>query len=335
MKIPNLSRYAFSMYAASALLAGCGSSQPPVGAANAIPRNAEIKTHAVHYSSWMRPEAKSGDLLYVSSQNGGVFVLSYPKGAFVGELSGFDYPHAPAGLCSDKLGNVFIVDSHAQNIIEYAHGGTNPIATLSDSGNSPNGCALDPKSGDLAVAGGSCPGQCEANIAVYTKAIGSPTVYPDPSDARFTWCTYDAQGNLFTNGAPLTELPKGSGTFTNIYASNILGNGPIQWDGKYLAVGQPHQDTHGPTTIYQVQVSGTTATVVNTIELSSGKTDRNPGSGFVQFWIQGSSVVSPKLPWGHESVGLWRYPVGGNPIGAIASHALEPLGITVSKAPRL
>lgn len=51
----------------------------------------------------------------------------------------------PMGLCSDVSGKVWIVsDSASPVIIEYAHGGTTPIATLSDPDGQPEGCAVDP-----------------------------------------------------------------------------------------------------------------------------------------------------------------------------------------------
>jgi len=41
--------------------------------------------------SWMLPEAKSEDLLYISDVTG-VHVFSYPKGTLVGDLTGFASP---------------------------------------------------------------------------------------------------------------------------------------------------------------------------------------------------------------------------------------------------
>lgn len=92
----------------------------------------------------MAPEAKSEDLLYVST-SGGVAVYSYPAAVLVGTLSLL----SPAGLCADNAGNVWITGN--QQIFEYAHGGSQPIATLDDSGYSSKGCAVDPTTGDLAV----------------------------------------------------------------------------------------------------------------------------------------------------------------------------------------
>ncbi len=62
----------------AALLAGCGESQSPIGAPGGMPQTSAIATHAERGKSWMLPEAKSEDLLYISTFNG-VTVYSYPS----------------------------------------------------------------------------------------------------------------------------------------------------------------------------------------------------------------------------------------------------------------
>ena len=102
MRIWDFSRSAFGICAAAAMLIGCGVSQPPVGAPGAMRQSTAVATHAAPDTSWMLPEAKSEDLVYVSSLDN-VYVLSYPELKEVGHLTdagGF-------GLCSDTNGNVF------------------------------------------------------------------------------------------------------------------------------------------------------------------------------------------------------------------------------------
>ena len=58
-----------------------------------------------------------------------------------------------SGACSDANGNVWITnafqDSYAGGtLVEYAHGGTAPIATLEDQGYFvPVACSVDPRTG--------------------------------------------------------------------------------------------------------------------------------------------------------------------------------------------
>jgi hypothetical protein len=246
MRSRDLNCFALNVCVAAAMLAGCGGSQvAPTG-------GPMISSHATRGKSWMLPEAKSQDLLYVArSSPGEVSVYTYPKGKPVGTIS----IAAPNGICSDGKGNVFVVGVESQQIYEYAHGGSQPIATLDDSGNNPLACAVDPSSGDLAVTGGDGL----ANAAIYQNAQGSPTVYTDPFAGAFTFCTYDSQSNLFMGGGDLFELPKGGNSFVEI---PIMG-GPsetsppgIQWDGNYIALQQTGPSRKGPTRIYQISISG-------------------------------------------------------------------------------
>lgn len=130
-----------------ALLAGCGGAQDALSVAQIS-----------HSTSWMLPEAKSQDLLYVTGTAAGeVYVYTYPQRQSVGTLSGLE---RPGGECVDSAGDVFIAARNSKTgvIYEYAHGAPTPMATLTDRGR-PSGCAVDPVTGDLAVANyGKGPG---------------------------------------------------------------------------------------------------------------------------------------------------------------------------------
>ncbi len=61
---------------------------------------------------------------------GTVLIYTYPGLKPAGSLSGFS---TPAGMCVDpKSGNVWITDTLRSDVVEFAHGGTTPIQTLTD-----------------------------------------------------------------------------------------------------------------------------------------------------------------------------------------------------------
>jgi hypothetical protein len=73
-----LSRFELRAILAAALLAGCGGSQPPIGAPGALPQTSAIATHDNRAGLWMPPSptarhsadyAASGPLLYVTNVN--------------------------------------------------------------------------------------------------------------------------------------------------------------------------------------------------------------------------------------------------------------------------
>lgn len=281
----------------------------------------------------MLPESKTEALMYTTNDGGQqVYVYSYPAGDQVGVLSGFQ---AAEGLCVDQAGDVFVADVRAQDVVEYAHGGTEPIATLNDNGNYPNGCAVDPATGNLAVAGGLLGG---ANVAIYSNARGAPVMYQDPFDTMLIWCAYDSRSDLFFNpwdvyGGEIVELPSGSSGLVHIYVNHKMNpGGGIVWDGKHVVVGNPAEDPQGPSTLYKLAISGSSATVIDTVTLSGGRTkhkDKNPRIGN-QFWLLADKVNV--LDYTHNAVGVWQYPAGGYANKLI--HADGGMGLEISPAPQ-
>jgi hypothetical protein len=335
MKTLKLSPYLNASIAA-ALLAGCGGSQPPIGAPGAMPQSATLQSLNAQRSalvaqrndgeSWMAPDAVSQDLLYVSDVRT-VTVYSYPQGKLQGTLRHF---YIATGMCVDKNDNVFIVDDGYYKIFEYAHGGTKRLATLQSPTKDPVGCSIDPTTGNLAVA--SLGFGSAATIAIYKNARGKPTTYQDSAIYQMYFCGYDDKGNLFVDGisAPgsgnfaLAELPKGTSTFTNIAVSQYIAYpGGVQWDGKHVAVG----DQNTPV-IYQFAISGSNGTKVGTTPLGSG------AQYVKQFWIQSQTVVAPNVTSGSASnVLLFKYPAGGSATKRITKGVIAPQGTVVSLAP--
>jgi hypothetical protein len=300
------------------LLAGCGGSQLPVGAPGAMPQSRAVATHANRSGSWMLPEAKSEDLLYVSDLYG-VHVFSYPKGLLVGNIGGFA---SPAGLCSDKAGDVFVTDTPTYHVYEYAHGGTTRLETLYDNSVDfgPIDCSVDPTTGNLAV-----PGSDSGFVVIFPKAEENPKVYyEDMADTHMYRCAYDNKGDLFVDQVAkgrnnyIGELPKGATGFTNYLLNRrIAPPGGIQFDGKHVVIED--LDSH---IVYRLRFSGAKAIIVGTTPLN--------GTTWVeQYWIQGKTLVGPDE---NSTVYLWKYPGGGSPVSSIGGFTLN-YGSTVSAAP--
>jgi hypothetical protein len=299
----DLSRYALTSCVAAALLAGCGGSQPPIGAPGAMPQSSAVATSIGHGKSWMLPGSSGGDLIYVASYP--TAVLSYTTGKLVGTIdAGYE------GVCSDSSGNVFFVGSNS-SVVEYRHGGTTPIATLYLPGKYPSatGCASDPTTGNLAVTYATeYQGGSAENVAVFPNAQGAPTVYQ--SGIYSTFCTYDDKGDLFAdgflgNGAGIAELPSGDSSFVDFSLNQGIGGNPwsVLWDGKYLSV---EGATNRSVTFSRVAITGSTATIVGTVHIG-GKTHGARAS-----WLVGGTLI---IPYNRSvaKIGFWRYPKGGKP----------------------
>ncbi|HEX3458374.1 MAG TPA: hypothetical protein VHR97_10510, partial [Candidatus Baltobacteraceae bacterium] len=197
MRAERFSRCAAALCVAAAFFAGCGGSPPPIGAPGAMPQTSATVTHAAHGKSWMLPEARTlKELLYVSDpKDSRVDVYDFENGKRVGVLKGFI---SPSGQCVDSRGNVFIADFHLHELAEYAHGGATPVKTFGTRGY-PNGCSVDPLTGDLAASTWDTPSG-SGNIVVWKNASGTPNVYTSVDFDNFFPPGYDDAGNLFAEG---------------------------------------------------------------------------------------------------------------------------------------
>ncbi|MBV8343580.1 MAG: hypothetical protein JO190_01130 [Candidatus Eremiobacteraeota bacterium] len=303
-----------TLCAVCAMLAGCA-------LAGGLPSRPSGAATGAAGVSWAAPGSASADLLYVSDVGTNkVNVYSYPAGKLEEVLSGFSRPQA---LCTDASGDVFVPDAIASKIYEYQHGAKEPKVVLSDPGEQPGDCAVDPVTGTLAVTNVSTPYTGPGDLVVYADARGAPRKLKDSKITYYLYCGYDPRGNLYLDGMSsgnfeFAELPKGSSTFTNITLNKTFPYpGAVQWDGHDVAVGDYESNA-----IYQFKISGQRGTKVGTTHLG--------GSSYaIGFWIAGSTVIGPNDDSG--TVMFWKYPAGGthtedikglkNPWGAVVSSA--------------
>jgi hypothetical protein len=289
----------------------------------------------------MDPTASGQDLLYVTSGDY-VLVYTYPQGHLVGTLTGFT---SPLGECVDSASDVFIVTlankyGSSGIVYEYAHGGTQPIATLNDPAGG-YGCAIDPTSGNLAVANmadSKNPYGDYGDVAVYANAQGDPTMYYSSEFVSFGLCGYDAKGNLYLSTfqygsqSQIVRLPADSGKFELISLKVTLYNWSalpsVQRDGKYMTVSS--SPPREPVYVYRLRISGEKATVVGTTTLSSKKNGEKSG----QIWIQGKRVLGAAYFFrGKGGVDSWSYPDAGEPRTIVPRTVrFAPFGIAVSPA---
>jgi hypothetical protein len=340
----DFNRYALMVYVTAAMLAGCGGSQPPIGTTVAMPQRSATSSLGRHGRAWMKPVTSGQDLLYVADQTTqDVYVYTYPQGQLVGTLTGFINP---TGECVDSSGDVFIASqagtsSFSSIVYEYAHGGTTLMSTLNDPSRG-EGCAIDPKSGNLAVSGAyfSSPYAYGA-VAIFKKAKGGAKMHYSKTLQPFWLCGYDSKGNLYISGNSATgdeqqliRLAKAANNFEQIKLSSPLyGNSTfpssVQWDGKYMTassasagIGDGH---YQPSYIYRLTISGSVATTVGTTTFT-GKRKLMTG----QIWIDGERIIASHYHGG-GGVDSWSYPNAGKPEVIVPTGSdIIPFGIVVS-----
>ncbi len=271
--------------------------------------------------SWVAPEAKNEDLLYVSAENG-VFVYSYTQGKKVGQLLA---PH-PGGDCSDAKGNIFVADINDSKILEFSHGARTPIATLPDPGYNPASCAIDPKTGDLAVTNFQSTTGGAGNLVIYPNAQGGRKLYVKNSSLQTPYfCAFDKAGDLFIDGfdsgsnTGFEELPKGSDSFEAVELNRHIGApGGVQAVGQEIAVGDSAQGT-----VFTFAIRGNNGTVTSTTTLKGAQ------GGLAGFVILGKKIVA--ATGFQNTAGYWPYPSGGNPTKILKDLSVAT-GVAISSA---
>lgn len=309
-------------------LAGCGPNLTPVAQdAFRLALQPSKPQYVDRSPSVVLPGTQNQNLLYVSIDGfDDVFMYSYLGGPIklVGKLTGLS---EPAGLCADKNGDIFVANYGDGDIVEYAHAGTKPIATLQDPDYKPIACAVDPTTGNLAVTASAASSSGGA-ISIYQGARGTPKQYADGQLQFPEFLGYDGAGNLFADGFhyyyrssgccfvfSFDELAKGAHKFNHVKIDRYVDYaGAVAWDGKYVALGSSND------TIDRLKITASGATVAGTIKLGAAHE-------IVQFWLQGGRVIG--VDGGYAAADFWHYPAGGRRFRTI-SGLYEPFGVAVS-----
>ena len=155
-------------------------------------------------------------------------------------------------------------------LYEYKPGAGTPEKTIKLDAVRPFGCAVDPKTGDLAFSTTSL-GVTGGYIDIMMPD-GSGKIYYDYNISNYYYCGFDGSGDLFVDGQGdgtemyLAEIKAGSSGYpTNLTLSknvSLSGMGQIQWDGTDITL---EDLTSGA--IYRLQIDGTKANIVGTTRL--------------------------------------------------------------------
>ncbi len=281
--------------------------------------------------SWTLVGAKSAaKLLYVSDlETFDVDVYSFPSLARIGKLTGFNEPQ---GECADADGNVWIASTRDYKMYEFAHGGRRPIVTLTDPLGYPAGCAIDPTSGNLAVANIEDYSGA-ASVLIYKHARGTPAVYSNPNQITNYFAGYNGKGDLYVSGKTshkaysLSVLTHGRSSMSSvaIRSGTLYFPGTVAWHGATLVLGDQKCRQRATSCLYQLTVSGTTARITHSIAL-------HEACDVAQAWVGSTKISGGDYDYcgkGSSSVNIWPYPAGGHAIKHVTGLRM-PVGAALS-----
>jgi hypothetical protein len=317
-----------AVLASAILLSSCGGS----GAISDAP-SAPSAVHPDHGKTWVSPDAKrTAQLVFTSDEaNDDVDIFSLPGFKLKGTVTGFDEPQGMCSGTSGGSGNVWVANTGTEQMIELSRTGQK-LATITDASGYPVSCAVDPKTGDLAVfnifnfTGAGV-------IDLYSCPSCMPKVLTIPNFYYYYFGNYDPKGDLFVDGKNtsgtflLGEVPAGdtTGAGVTITGGTIYFPGMVQWyaPGSYLAVGDQLCGDAETFCLYSVQISGSHGTI-------TGKTTFSNPSGSEACTVSGELDPAAEkylVATGCGVLGRWHYPAGGKPKNSIASN---DFGVAIS-----
>jgi hypothetical protein len=189
MRSLDFSRYVLSGVAAAAMLAGCGGSQPPIGAPGAMPQTAAIATQD-HKDYDVR-----GPLLYVTDLTENVVTVYHADAKdptpFATISAGLN---APAGDCIDSHGTLYVTNQPSDGpgwVSEYSLGTSKPTLIIKKGMDTPAFCAID-SNGNLWVTniGG-------ANVTEYLYGSKKPDTVITDGVPHPVGLAIDSSDNLY------------------------------------------------------------------------------------------------------------------------------------------
>jgi hypothetical protein len=159
------------------------------------------------HRAWAAPDiARRPRLLFVADRNTEtVDVFSMPNLVRVGQETGFT---SLGGLCSDpRTGDIWVVDSGANEIVRLSR--TLHISShLADRNYTAGGCAVDPTTGNLAVANQFGPGFTPGNVSIFVHGHGDAEPITDPNLELYIFPGYDTSGDLWVTGLSPAGTPE-------------------------------------------------------------------------------------------------------------------------------
>ena len=317
------------------LIAGLSS----CGAQATVPSSRGVS--AAIFSRPARGASLKNSRLFVSDAgSGNIYLYAVPSLKLITILQGFT---SPQGECADTKGDVWVADNRAAEIYQLSYSGRT-MSQISDTTGYPVGCAWDSTTGNLAVTNFLGTKSQGGGVSVYRRARGAPNTYTNPSQFYYDFAGYDDSGNLFFDGSNaqgnfvLSELPSKTATPITLKVSGatIYSAGMVQWDptSKYLDIGDQDCNRTATSCLYQLDVSGKSATVVNTIALQTY--EGTPVCDLVQGVISGGWLFGSDndyCGYAPSATNGWAYPAGGSPTHYLTKNASQPIGAALAVKP--
>lgn len=301
--------------------------------------------------SWIAPdEGREHALLFAAdSERNVISIYSLPKMKLKGELTGSNISD-PQGLCTDSAGDVYVTEqgqmfssNDRPEIDEYSRVGS-LLTQIPDPYGFPEGCAVDPATGDLAVTNMATKGGLGGNLLIFPHGSSIPHVVTDPdAEISYGFPGYGPHSSLWVSGmifnGPNVLLRCDVSTCTTITTSGTLYfSAGIEWDKeRHTWVAFEGCDAYGP--------GACSVPVSETGRLGAQTVYQNYLGGSVCGFFQSAFSDDDKYVVGSSfafcsgaksAFYRWSSRTGGIPLDYVAmpsSTIWQPSGVAISFAP--
>jgi hypothetical protein len=197
MRIWDFGRSAFGIYAA-AMLAGCGGSQPPIGAPGAMPQSAvlqSLNTHSNAIPAQSSAYSTSGPLVYVANFTNNDVTVYHANARNPAPIATIlDGLNRPGGDCLDSQGTLYVTNQPISSngwVAEYPLGKTEPSMMITNGIYGAAFCAID-SAGNLWVTNIGGP-----NVTEYLRGSNTPHTVITKGLVFPVGIAIDHSGNLY------------------------------------------------------------------------------------------------------------------------------------------
>jgi hypothetical protein len=167
-----------------------------------------LNRHPASIRPWISPAAKTKDILYGSSYDGGFINIYSQKGSGqspIGQLS--SNLTSPQGMQVDRRHQLWVANTNAFNVVAFKRGATTPFVTLNDPNYYPISVAVDTHDTVYAANAESTTGP-PGNVTYWKKGSTNPSgTLTLPNFEIVLGIGVDAKNNVYVSYVPTSGPP--------------------------------------------------------------------------------------------------------------------------------
>ena len=225
-------------------LSACTQGSSPLSAPMSAARNTSVARASVHADS----SHCSSSVVYAVSSNTNTILIFDVSRKVLGRCGSITGLSSPEGIFVDQHANLWVADTYARNVYEFAPGDRSPMKTLSDPHGQPADVVVDEATGTVYATDYANDTDKTVVAEVYENGSTTPTrTLNDPNMRNASSVAVDRDGNVYATLMTPANTPQvdkwigGSGNPQNLGLTGLISAGRIKTtQSGALAVCDPY-----------------------------------------------------------------------------------------------